>query len=276
LRVKEILLSEKDLPRIDLLAIVSFALRLAPEWILSEPERAVDKAEADRIEQLIGERRRGKPLAYLTNRREFFSETFYVDERVLIPRPETELLVEEAIKSIGRKGRLRALDMGTGSGAIGILLAKRGAGYVLCVDISPDALDVAYRNSRLMGVQDRIDFVASDLFSALKDGETFDLVCANLPYVASSEWEGLMDDVREFEPRQALVGGETGTETYERCLQEMAGHLAEGGSALLEIGGERQAARLGALMREAGFEVAVLRDLAGRVRLLRGSWTSSS
>ena len=275
MRIEEILRSEKELPRVDLVAIVSCALGLTPEGVMAAPERMLDAAEADAIERLIEERRRGKPLAYITNRREFFSETFYVDEGVLIPRPETELLVEEAVELIRQRGPLRVLDVGTGSGIIGLLLAKAGARSVLCVDISPAALAVADRNARAMGVREMIDFVASDLCSALKKEGLFDLICANLPYVAASEWEGLMKDVRGFEPKSALVAGPTGTEAYERLIADAPGRLAPGGSLLLEIGGEAQAASLGALLRDAGFGTAVSRDLAGRERLLRGSWTSS-
>ena len=129
-----------------------------------------------------------------------------MDERVLIPRPETELLVEEAMKIMRSKGRPHVLDMGTGSGVIGILLAKNGAGSVLCVDISPGALAVARKNARAFGLRTRIDFVASDLFSAIKKGRSFDLICANLPYVALHEWEGLMTEVREFEPKHRPGG----------------------------------------------------------------------
>jgi release factor glutamine methyltransferase len=243
---------------------------------MAAPERVLDAAEAGRIERLIGERRHGRPLAYITKRREFFSETFYVDERVLIPRPETELLVEEAMKIIRQKGPLRVLDMGTGSGIIGILLAKAGAASVLCVDIAPGALAVAGRNARALGVRERLDFVAADLFSALKPKGSFDLICANLPYVAACEWEGLMEDVKGFEPQGALVAGAAGTESYEKCIADAPGRLAPGGTLLLEVGGEAQAASLGALLQGAGFETAVFRDLAGRQRLLRGSWKSSS
>ena len=125
------------------------------------------------------------------------------------------------------------LDMGTGSGVIGILLAKNGAGSVLCADISPGALAVARKNARAFGLQTEIEFVASDLFSAIKKGRTFDLICANLPYVALHEWEGLMADVRGFEPKQALVGGDAGTELYERYLEEIGGYLVRGGRSPL-------------------------------------------
>jgi len=269
-------LSEKDLPRVDLVGIISHVLALSTERLLASPERALDESQEHAIRRLIEERRSGKPLAYLTHEREFFSEPFYVDERVLIPRPETELLVEEAIKIVRSKERPAVLDMGTGSGVIGIMLAKNGAGSVVCADISPAALAVARKNARAFGLQTGIEFMASDLFSAIKKGRTFDLICANLPYVALHEWKGLMAEVREFEPMHALVGGDAGTELYERYLEEIGDYLAEDGALLCEIGGEGQAGLLGAVLKKAGFETEVLRDLAGRQRVIRGSWKSLS
>ena len=165
----------------------------------------------------MGERLRGKTPRYLTHRKEFFSETFYVDERVLIPRPETELLVEEALSIMGRSGgATRVLDMGAGSGIIGILLAKKGARRVLSVDVSAGALEVAKANAQALSVAGRIDFAASDLFSSVKEDAIFDLVCANLPYVGFVEWDGLEADVRCFEPKEALLGGTAGFETLRQ------------------------------------------------------------
>ncbi len=135
---------------------------------------------------------------------------------------------------------------------------------------------MARKNARAFGLGTGIDFVASDLFSAIRKGRTFDLICANLPYVALDEWEGLMADVREFEPKAALVGGENGTELYERYLEEIGDYLSREGALLCEIGGEGQAGLLCALLRKAGFEATVLNDLAGRQRVVRGSWKSSS
>ena len=115
--------------------------------------------------------------------------------------------MEEAVKIVRSKGHPRALDMGTGSGVIGIHLLKTGPGSVVCTDISPGALAVARKNARAFGLQTGIEFLASDLFSAIKKGRTFDLICANLPYVALHEWEGLMAEVREFEPPHACGRG---------------------------------------------------------------------
>ncbi len=276
--IKELFLSRKEISRIDLVAIISHVLSVPGERVLMEPERNLDASAATTIERLIGQRRAGRPLAYLTNRREFFSESFYVDERVLIPRPETELLVEEALKIVRSHGPgARVLDMGTGSGIIGALLAKGGAGRVLCVDISPCALSVARKNAGSLGVGGRIDFLASDLFSGLARKEAiFDLICANLPYVGDEEWDGLMTDVRGFEPRLALVGGRKGTELYERFIEQVVPYLAPGGHVLCEIGGAGQAPLMERYLRAKGFDVAILHDLAGQQRVMKGSWTSLS
>ncbi len=274
--IKEVLSHQKAISRIDLIAIISHVLSTTKERVLMEPERALNEAEWSRIRHLVRERRRGRPLAYLTNTREFFSVPFYVDDRVLIPRPETELLVEEALAAIAKEDReTRVLDMGTGSGVIGILLAKGGADSVWCVDISPGALSVALENARRLGVKEKVTFVCSDLFEAIKEAPAFDIVCANLPYVSSREWGRLMVDVRCHEPRQALVGGEKGTELYARLAEHITPHLNGGANIFCEIDGDTQAESVAMLLKKTGFNVAVKSDLAGRKRVVRGEWTSS-
>ncbi len=276
--LKQLFLQEKSLPRLDLAGIVSFVLKVPKERLFLEPERCFNEKQWREIQDLIGERQKGKPLAYITKRREFFSEDFYVDERVLIPRPETELLVEEGLSFIKeRSGPVRVLDVGTGSGIIGITLARGGARSVLSVDISPGAIAVARRNSRMLGVEERMSFVVSDLLSAIgTNGLPFDLACANLPYVTTVEYDDLMDDVRHYEPREALIGGSEGMDFYERLLQNVTMFLSPGGALLCEIGGEKQAELLRTDLQKAGFEVTVKEDLAGRKRVVKGLWTSLS
>jgi release factor glutamine methyltransferase len=242
-----------------------------------ESERFLDEEEWGRVQELVAERRKGRPLAYITNRREFLSEDFYVDDRVLIPRPETELLVEEALSFMkGREDRFRVLDVGTGSGIIGIMLAKGGARDVVSVDISPGAISVARMNSRMLGVEARTSFIVSDLLSGIGTHcHPFDLVCANLPYVTADEYAELMDDVRCYEPKEALVGGTDGMDLYKRLIENLGSRICSGGAILCEIGGEAQAEALSTLLRSAGFEVTVKNDLAGRQRVVKGLWKSS-
>lgn len=277
MHIRELFLDEKAIARTDLVAIVSHVLSLSKERVLMEPERSLSDEENSRIQDLVGRRKEGEPLAYLTGTREFFSESFYVDERVLIPRPETESLVEEAIAIMEDLGRpARVLDMGTGSGVIGTLLARNGAKEVVCVDVSFGAVLVARRNATALGAGDNTLFLTSDLLSSVKKGTAFDIICANLPYVAREEWGTLMADVRCFEPKTALVGGRTGVEIYARFVADAIGYLSPSGAILCEIGNDAQADRVGKLLRNAGLEVAVKEDLSGRKRIVRGIWTSSS
>jgi release factor glutamine methyltransferase len=275
LRIREILRQEKDVPRIDLVAIIAFALSTSTERIYMDLSAELPPAACLQIRESIAQRKTGRPLAYLIGTREFFSEQFLVDERVLVPRPETELLVEEAIRLMEKRTDPRVLDMGTGSGIIGALLARHGASDVTCIDISHEALLVARANAKRLGVQEKIAHVCSDLFGGIKKGQRFDVVVANLPYVSKPEWEGLMKDVR-FEPYVALVGGDRGTELYERFVSALTGYLGENGVALCEVGGDAQAECVGEAMRQLGLAVRTEKDLEGRQRVLVGSWKNSS
>jgi release factor glutamine methyltransferase len=286
LRIREFLRQERDIGRTDLVAIMGFVLATNAERIYMDSGRELPEEACRRIDQCVAERKKGKPLSYITRTREFFSEEFFVDERVLVPRPETELLVEEALRIMaerpglgqesGPAAGLRILDMGTGSGIIGITLAKHGAAAVTCVDISLDALLVARTNAARLGVQDKVVCVCSDLFAGINTSTEFDIIVANLPYVSASEWHELMTDVK-FEPRAALLGGgNLGTEVYERFVADFPGHLKEDGFVLCEVGGKAQIEALGELMIGHGLCVHSKKDLADRDRILIGSWKNLS
>lgn len=263
--------------RLDAINIISLASDMKNEEVLADQHRELDGLTAARIKRLLEERAQGKPLAYITKKKEFFSEELYVDEGVLIPRPETELLVEEGLKIIeGTRRAPHILDMGTGSGAIGAVIAKKTLKKVLCIDISIEALRVAQYNAQRLGVSGNTGFLCSDLFDGLRETARFDVVIANLPYVADDEWDGLMEDVRRFEPKTALLGGRGGTEIYERFIEGLPGHLTEGGHVLCEIGGSAQAAIIGTRLSARGFTVISRRDLSGIERVLIGTWTRSS
>jgi len=286
LRIRELLRQERDIGRTDLVAIMGFVLATNTERIYTDLGRELPEEACRRIKEFIAERKKGKPLSYITRTREFFSEEFLVDERVLVPRPETELLVEEALRVMaerpgqgqesGSAGGLRILDMGTGSGIIGITLAKHGAAAVTCVDISLDALLVARTNAARLGVQDRVVCVCSDLFAGVSASMGFDIIVANLPYVSASEWDELMADVK-YEPGCALLGGgNLGTEIYERFVANLPGRLREDGFVLCEVGGKAQVEALGDLMKGHGLYVHSKKDLAGWDRILIGSWKNLS
>jgi len=276
LLLRELLAEERDVPRIDLLAIASHVLSLTKERLLAEPALAVDEAGRAAIRRLVAERRMGRPLAYITGFREFFSEEFVVDERVLVPRPETEAMVEEALVLLKGRPGAAILDVGCGSGAIGLVLALKADVRVVSIDIAADALAVARRNMERLGVRERVDLLCGDLAGAIRQGGRFDLIVANLPYVPDAAWQGLMPDVRDFEPKPALVGGEDGLDLYRRLVPESVGLLRTGGFLLCEVDGREQAQKLETVCRKAGFSsVRLKKDFGGRERVVAASWTSS-
>lgn len=277
MRIRDIMFQGGAVKRLDAINIIAFASHIGREEALANQHRELDGTTAERIARLLEERRQGKPLAYITQKKEFFSEEIYVDERVLIPRPETELLVEEGLRILGEKReRRRVLDMGTGSGAIGAVIAKKTLQEVLCIDISVEALRVARYNARRLNVSEKTQLLCSDLFEGLRETVKFDVIMANLPYVAVDEWDGLMEDVKRFEPETALLGGKEGTEIYERFIDKLPSRIAEGGHVLCEVGGQRQAGLIGAGLRARGFAVITRKDLSGIERVIVGKWTSSS
>lgn len=215
------------------------------------------------LEALLARRFAGEPLQYIRNRTEFYSRDFYVDDRVLIPRPETEILVEAALDRAPRQGRV--VDIGSGSGCIAISIEReRDDLRVLSVDRSIDALTVAIRNrARLLS---HASFAASDLLTSVRG--TFDVIVSNPPYVPEDEYEELADEVRVHEPRMALTPGPRGTEIIERILDQARGRLTPGGHVLMEIGyGQEDAVR--ELAVDARFDVEeLIPDLAGIPRVV--------
>ncbi|HEX3727973.1 MAG TPA: peptide chain release factor N(5)-glutamine methyltransferase [Pirellulales bacterium] len=193
-----------------------------------------------RFRELVRRRAQGMPVAYLVGHREFYSLDFHVTPDVLIPRPETELLVVELldlIKANGPRDRtVEIADVGTGSGVIGIVVAKNApAARVTAIDISPAALAVAQENAVRLGVAERMEFVTSDLFESLAVGKSFDFIASNPPYVSTREMAELPSEVKDYEPALALAAGPSGTAVIERLLFQSAERLASGGSLLLEI-----------------------------------------
>jgi release factor glutamine methyltransferase len=192
--------------------------------------------------ELVRRRAEGTPVAYLVGRREFYSLSFRVTPDVLIPRPETELLVVAVLDLVKENtaatgGQAPAIaDIGAGSGIIAVCLAKNLlASHITAVDISPAALAVARDNAKQHGVADRIDFIQSDLFVAVPPDQQFDFVVSNPPYITAAEMEKLAPDVRKFEPYTALLAGPKGTEVIERLIPQAVARLRPGGHLLMEI-----------------------------------------
>lgn len=215
---------------------------------------------------------RGEPVQYVLGETDFMGHAFQVDPRALIPRPETEVLVERVLarSELWNLERPAVADAGTGSGCIVVSLAlARAHGAFLATDISEEALALARENARALGVGDRIRFVKADGLGHAAPG-TLDAVVANPPYVDSKSWAVLPREIRDFEPRAALDGGDDGLRVISRLVPQAFGALKSGGSLFLEIG-EDQAVRVQELMKTAGFgENRVWKDLAGRDRIAWG------
>jgi release factor glutamine methyltransferase len=252
-------------PRRDAEVLLAYLLGCDQAALLTHPERLLSPAESDRLESLLKRRVACEPMQYITGSQEFFGLLFEVTPDVLIPRPETEHLVEAALEHIGRDAKARVLDVGAGSGAIAVALAHaRPRSQVAAVDLSPAALEVARRNAQRHGVLEGMVFLQSDLLSAI-DGADFDLVVSNPPYIA--EGEVLEPQVFNYEPHSALYAGPTGLEVYERLIPQAHTILKPGGWLLLEIGFGQQPA-VEALLSGWG-SVGVIHDLQGIPRVLQ-------
>ncbi|TWT43215.1 peptide chain release factor N(5)-glutamine methyltransferase [Botrimarina hoheduenensis] len=231
----------------------------------AEPVRTAFKA-------LVKQRADGAPVAYLVGRREFYSIELAVEAGVLIPRPETELLVVTALDRLKQRADEAPLlvDVGTGTGAIAIAIAKHApAARIVALDMNPQAVALAKRNAETHGVAERVAPIESDLFSRVKASRRFDLILSNPPYVTTNELMNLDETVRDHEPHLALDGGPEGTTVIERLLAEAPQRLADGGELLFEIG-PSIAQRVETLVGQApGLSLReVYKDLAGLPRVV--------
>jgi release factor glutamine methyltransferase len=259
-------------PALDAEVLLRHVLRVDRTALLAHPDRTLTPAQRRRYGDLIGRRGAGEPVAYLTGHREFMGHDFSVDRRVLVPRPETELLVERTLAHLppGAAG-LRAADVGTGSGAIAVSLALARPGLaVVATDTSPEALSVAKKNARRIlgsGWPRRLRFRLGNLLAPVRG--SVDVIAANLPYITSAEMVALPVSVRDYEPAGALDGGPDGLDAYRGLLQQAPAKLKPGGALLMECD-PRQARQLARLARAAfpAGTVSVLRDLAGRERIV--------
>jgi release factor glutamine methyltransferase len=263
--------TDSESPGLDAELLLAASTGLGRAQILARPERQVGDAAAERFSAFVARRRGGEPVAYIVGRREFYSLDLTVSSAVLVPRPDTELLVETALaQSPPIDGS--AVDLGTGSGAIALALKQgRPDLRVTGVDASPEALRVAHDNAERLGLSVRL--IESSWFTAL-GGERFDLVIANPPYVCSDD--AAFTGGLRHEPRAALDGGADGLDAYRSILAAAADHLQPGGKLLFEHGAEQRAALI-ALSAAAGFEVvSVHDDLAGLPRVLVLAGTTRS
>ena len=226
-------------PRLDAEVLLGETLGMDRVGLYTHYDQPLQGDELAWFRQLVLRRLRREPVAYILGRREFWSLPLGVTPDVLIPRPETETLVVEALQFLASPEQedLRLLEIGTGSGAISIALAKeRPAARIIATDLSPKALSVAGENAAQNGVRGQIRFMQGDLFQPVPKGETFDLVVSNPPYITRGQFSSLMPEVRDYEPRIALDGGKDGLDFFRRALPAVAEYLRPGGWFLAEMG----------------------------------------
>jgi len=220
--------------------LVAHALGVEQHQLASRAEQPVADGMREQAEALVSRRSLREPLQYILGTQEFCGLEFHVTPAVLIPRPETELLVQEALRVVDFNKEAVLVDVGTGSGCVAVTLATiLGNARVVAVDRFPEALAVAKGNGERHGVGDRIEWVEGDLLLSLRErglAGKADVIVSNPPYIAETDCLGLQPEVREFEPRTALIGGPTGTEFHERLLRESMEFLVPGGTLVMEIG----------------------------------------
>jgi len=255
--------------RLDAELLLAHALGTPRARLYAWPEHEPDATERSAFEQLVDARARGEPIAYLTGRREFWSLDLAVTPDVLIPRHETELLVALALERIPRDRPFRVADLGTGSGAIALAIAReRPLARVTATDASAGALDVARGNAARLGIGN-VAFAGGDWFAALGDA-CFDAIVSNPPYMAADDVHLAEGDLR-FEPAAALASGADGLDAMRRIVAGAPAHLTDAGVLLLEHGFD-QSARVRALLDAAGFEnVASVCDNGGHERVTLGT-----
>ena len=253
-------------PALDAEVILACALRKSRAWVLAHRSDEMEEDVLGRIAPMLARRMQGVPIAYITGFREFWSMPIKVTPDVLIPRPETELLVESALDVLP-KGPVSLLDLGTGSGAIALALAReRPDATLLAVDRSKAALKIAQANAKAQGIE-TIRFLESDWFAAIHSHD-FDLVVANPPYVDGDD--SALDGEVRYEPREALVAADEGLAEIRRIVAESPRFLGSGGWLVVEHGCSH-GRQVSGLFAEAGMDdIAVLQDLAGLDRVTRG------
>ena len=256
-----------DTPRLDAELLVADALGIDRVRVYMDLDRPLVPDELDAIRVRVTRRRAREPVAYILGQREFYGRRFEVGPAVLVPRPDTELLVERALELLPPDTDARVVDLCTGSGAIAVTLAaERPSLHVDATDLSSAALAVALRNAEALGVAGRVAFSEGDLYAPLRAGARYALVVANPPYVADEVLATLQPEVSRHEPRLALAGGDDGLAVIRRIVEGATERLLPGASLLVEIGSD-QWARVRPLFGERFVGARIHRDLASHERL---------
>ncbi|MBI5529155.1 MAG: peptide chain release factor N(5)-glutamine methyltransferase [Deltaproteobacteria bacterium] len=254
----------KPSPRLDAELLLAHLLGIERLKIYLDFERPMGETEARAYMALVRRRTAGEPVAYITGKKEFYSREFTVTPDVLIPRPETESVVEAAIRT---DHVVDVLDLGCGSGCIGITMAAEvPSANVACADISPAAIAIARKNAAAFGIESRVGFFTGDLFAPVA-GRMFDAIVSNPPYIPTKMIDELQIEIRKYEPRAALDGGPDGLDVVRRIVAEAPAHLIEGGTLLVEIAEfQADAVREFAAANGSYADVRIGNDLSGRPR----------
>lgn len=245
MKIKEIIreFSSDTLAQLDVELILAYVLGVGREYLITHDDEELEEGDLLILDNYLHQLRDGRPLAYILNRKEFFSLDFFVDERVLIPRPETEMLVEKVIEYLAVVNHgFKILEVGTGSGNIAVSLAHYFREHqptlfhgLMAVDISEGALEVAQLNAASHGVDAYIDFFQSDLLEVVEE-EYFDVIVANLPYIGESKNRFVSASAEKYEPNVALFGGENGLSLYQRLFEELFAKQVRAGMIVGEFG----------------------------------------
>jgi release factor glutamine methyltransferase len=259
-------------PRLDAELLLAHVLKLDRVGLIIDRDRPLEPSELERYRALVKRRRAFEPIAYILGQREFYGMWIAVDPRALVPRPDTETLVEVALREAERisvQGRL--LDLCTGSGCVALAFAQRRSDWrAIGIDISEAAVELARSNAEQLGLASTAQFLTGDLAAPIGPTERFELIVGNPPYIPSGEIPKLDATVRDFEPHLALDGGVDGLDVARRIISDAPARLAAGALLALEVG-EGQADAVEDLMREAGLEgIERHRDYGGRERVVSG------
>ncbi len=245
--------------------LVALTLDIKRSDVYALANKELTISQQKKIVAYLKKRKKHIPLAYIIGNAEFFGLSFFVNKDVLIPRPETEEVVSEALKQI--KPTSKVLDIGTGSGAIAVTVAKKKGAYVTAVDISKRALKIARKNAK--NNQVNVDFLQSNVFSALNNRK-FDVIISNPPYISEKEYQSLMPEVKDYEPKLALVTEDDGLKIYKQIIKDAPKYLNKNGKIVLEIG-YNQGEAIKNLLKQDFKDIEIKSDLQGNDRIALAS-----
>ena len=262
-------------PRLDSEILLAHTLKLSRTELFKSSKRILNEREKNCAEINVKRRQQREPVSLITGHQEFWSLDFAVDENVLTPRPETELLIETALNSISSASK-NILDLGTGSGVLAVIMAKEIQDCkVTAIEIDPKALNIAKENAMNHGTGDRIKFLCKDLKKEDWEG-TYSMILSNPPYIASADIDRIMPEVQNYEPRKALDGGVTGMDFYRSIIPRAINQLEEHGLLILEIGHSQAYAVTALLNQASGFQkIEVIKDYSGYDRVVKAQKGSS-